>query len=705
MSVRTITLKLLREGPTHNHLLSPLTPYLAVVGQYEAVSLRVPYEHRRLLRDLNALRYGATASRAADVSRISPPDRRLIADDVSEILAAVPGLTAEMSPQNVCHPQLTHLCLEFSAAELSLVPFEIATSPRGFPGEGSPLSVQPTAPIVMTRCIPGAPGRRCRWGGRPRVLFIAAQPPGFPEVPLIAHLVALVKALQPWSGAVVDEFDLAKTHPAALEDWLTVRPRATLADIEEACRSQQYTHVHVLAHSEVVEEAGQSQFALALHGLDGGKELVSAERLQAAMRIPLARPMNGTYLSHPLVVSLATCDSGNPSQVVFPAMSLAHALHAAGVPLVVGSLFPLSTHGSAVLVDTLYTGLLRGRDPRWVLHDVRQDLFRAGEQTHDWGSMVAYASFSDAFDEQVIDASYAACCAAIAAAIKGGDRMVAQFEQSAGDDEPAKTEKKERTEDATTRQMFASHLEAIANRVDDWAKDMPQAEAYGLEGRGMLASGGKKLSALFFRGGKALGFETDEGRMLLERSRAALASARDRYRDASRMPRWASSRPSGQLPSLHWVLTQALSLQVILDGQIDWEAWWAAVADAKHYLQPTPGRAHDIGDETWAHGSLAELFLLAHAINAGGGNNPADAPVFGGNAEAKAQEHLRSLIGLALGTTTPGVYLKSTREQFERYTNWWCTTEFFPTTGPVRNALRNLATTLIAEIRTHKESA
>jgi len=140
MSVRTITLKLLREGPTHNHLLSPLTPYLAVVGQYEAVSLRVPYEHRRLLRDLNALRYGATATRTADVSRISPPDRRLIGDDVSAILAAVPGLAAEMSPQNVCNPQLTHLCLEFSAAELSLVPFEIATSPRGFPGEGSPLS-------------------------------------------------------------------------------------------------------------------------------------------------------------------------------------------------------------------------------------------------------------------------------------------------------------------------------------------------------------------------------------------------------------------------------------------------------------------------------------------------------------------------------------------------------------------------------------
>ena len=337
----------------------------------------MPYEHRRLLRDLNALRYGATASRAADVSRISGPDRRLIADDVSAILAAVPGLSAEMSPQNVCHPQLTHLSLEFSAAELSLVPFEIATAPRGFPGEGSPLSVQPSAPIVMTRCIPGATGRHCRWGGRPKVLFIAAQPPGFPDIPVKAHLVALVSALQPWTGAVVDDA-FGKVHPEELADWLTVLPRATLADIEKACRAARYTHVHVLAHSEVVEEAGQSQFALALHDREGGKELVSAERLQAAMRIALTTPENGVHLSHPLVVSLATCDSGNAAQVIFPAMSLAHALHAAGVPLVIGSLFPLSTRGSAVLVDSLYTGLLRGRDPRWVLHDVRHESLSSG---------------------------------------------------------------------------------------------------------------------------------------------------------------------------------------------------------------------------------------------------------------------------------------------------------------------------------------
>src|SRR6478736_3016340 len=96
LGIRNVSLRILRDGPTHNHLLSPLTAYLAAVGPYEAVSVRMPYEHRRLLRDLNSLRYGATATRGPDPSRITAPDRRIIADDVGDIFAAVPGLTADI---------------------------------------------------------------------------------------------------------------------------------------------------------------------------------------------------------------------------------------------------------------------------------------------------------------------------------------------------------------------------------------------------------------------------------------------------------------------------------------------------------------------------------------------------------------------------------------------------------------------------------
>jgi len=37
--MRTLTLELLRHGPAHNQLLSPLTPYLALCENHPAVTL------------------------------------------------------------------------------------------------------------------------------------------------------------------------------------------------------------------------------------------------------------------------------------------------------------------------------------------------------------------------------------------------------------------------------------------------------------------------------------------------------------------------------------------------------------------------------------------------------------------------------------------------------------------------------------------
>src|SRR4051794_40731908 len=255
---KTVSVRILREGPTHNHLLSPLTPYLAEVGRYEATTLRVPYEHRRLLRELNALRYGATADVAPDLSRIRAPDRRIVADDIGAILGSIPGLSTELTGESECHPQLSHLKLVFSAAELSLLPFELATSPRGFPGSGLPLSVQNASPVVITRCVPNAIGDRCIWPSKPKILFVCASPSGMPEVPFNAHLAALVKALHPWIGPLhlldrsgLDRSTLRDRPAAAVEEFLTIIPRATRAQIEEKCRAEAYTHVHILAHSVV----------------------------------------------------------------------------------------------------------------------------------------------------------------------------------------------------------------------------------------------------------------------------------------------------------------------------------------------------------------------------------------------------------------------------------------------------------------------
>src|SRR5215208_1217024 len=56
-AMRTITLELLRHGPAHNQLLSPLTPYLALCENHGAVTLNVPFEHNQFLHRLDALGY------------------------------------------------------------------------------------------------------------------------------------------------------------------------------------------------------------------------------------------------------------------------------------------------------------------------------------------------------------------------------------------------------------------------------------------------------------------------------------------------------------------------------------------------------------------------------------------------------------------------------------------------------------------------
>ena len=57
MDIRTVTIELLRSGPRHNQLISPLTQYLGVCGNAAAGRLSLPYEHGDLELRLQELRY------------------------------------------------------------------------------------------------------------------------------------------------------------------------------------------------------------------------------------------------------------------------------------------------------------------------------------------------------------------------------------------------------------------------------------------------------------------------------------------------------------------------------------------------------------------------------------------------------------------------------------------------------------------------
>ena len=68
--------------------------------------------------------------------------------------------------------------------------------------------------------------------------------------------------------------------------------------------------------------------------------------------------------SFPTVVTIAACDSGSVGSGVGAGASIAHALHEAGIPLVVASQFPQSFAGSVVMTEVLYEGLRRGATPQ-----------------------------------------------------------------------------------------------------------------------------------------------------------------------------------------------------------------------------------------------------------------------------------------------------------------------------------------------------
>ena len=57
MIFRDVELELVRPGPPHNQLLSPLTQYIALCGESSPITFRIDFEHRRLLTRLEQLRY------------------------------------------------------------------------------------------------------------------------------------------------------------------------------------------------------------------------------------------------------------------------------------------------------------------------------------------------------------------------------------------------------------------------------------------------------------------------------------------------------------------------------------------------------------------------------------------------------------------------------------------------------------------------
>jgi hypothetical protein len=624
--IRNVKLELLRPGPAHNQLLSPLTPYLALCGAEGPVTVHMPFEHRQLLNRLERLRYVSGGKEISQQQREA--EVREIGEALGKVLAQVPSLVSELANARGSGSSLVHLRLAVSASELGMVPFEFAIGGDGFPASGSPLFLQSHAPITLTREVRRGRPLPVNWDKPPKILFAFANPGGLPAVPAQDHLGALRRAIDPW----INWQPTAEGRLPEVKRMLTVLPDATLERIRTACATSEYTHVHILAHGAEVDVAGDSRYGVALCSESGNEQpdIVDGERLAIALT---ATDPGGSTRHRPTVVTLATCDSGNVASVLTPGGSIAHALHAGGMPWVIASQFPLWMRASSIAAELLYAGLLEGDDPRWVLYELRQRLRTDSSGTHDWASIVAYSTAGWEFQQQV-------------EAFRNRQqrqKIEIKFDKA---EKLGRTAREAKKSNPSARPPEFDELdrlyESIREDLTDWRNALP-ATAPGRERArrlAMSAASEKRIGNLF---------RVDQQE---EKAHRSYHLACELYKRACEAD-----------PLNHWPITQYLSMMAVLapaDGiealAREYGPWWNAVRQIALWESIYGDRER----RTSALSTLAELELLGS--------------IYGrwmysrAEAQAAIEQWCRTLREAA-GADAFVVF--ATRRQFRRYYEFW----------------------------------
>ena len=642
--IHNIKLEILRSGPAHNQLLSPLTPYLVLCGAAGPSTVHLPFEQRQLLSRLERLRYYTGGMPVPPTQREA--ELRELGEAIGRMFGQVLPFLGELSSARAKKGRFVHLRLSLSAFELALLPFETAIAPDGFPGSGAPLFLQSKIPITLTREIRRGRPLPVEWNRPPRILFISAAPAGLASVPVKGHLIALRRAIDPW----VKIRDTEEERLEAVKEILTVLPDATLDQIRQTSMDTEYSHVHILAHGAPYDRAGDQRYGLALcSGKNPGEaDVIDGEALGIALTGNRASTSAGRR--RPTVLSLATCDSANVHSVLTPGGSIAHELHAAGIPWVFASQFPLWMRSSNIFTEVLYKRLLMGADPRRVLHELRQRLRTACPDTHDWASIVAYATVPWDFEKQVADFRDQ----------QTRERIEILFARL---DDLLDTGK---IEDPDGKRVSGEidHLSGLIRReLQSWREE-PAAESCPTEladRLGLSAASEKRIGIVY---------EQTSGKEA--ESLEAYEKSCDFYGKAVKN---AASNP--------WLITQYLSMLAVAKrlqgGGISGLAeryghWWNVAKQISRWqLSAAAGK-----DRAWALGTLVELEMLG--VVYGGENFNAE------KAGEKIGRYCREMLDIC---GPQGFPVQSTVRQFDRYAHVWRQDEW---DGLAKTALTALGT-------------
>jgi hypothetical protein len=188
---------------------------------------------------------------------------------------------------------------------------------------------------------------------------------------------------------------------------------------------------------------------------------------------------------------------------------------------------------------------------------------------------------------------------------------------------------------------------------------MPTTGEYETEGTGMLASTEKRKAEAWFRTSPDAPCEKDQ-----DRSFGCLQKSLQYYEEAYRENMREATGVIRKRRSLHWVMGQYLSVRAVLGEPFQRDHWGAALVSANVDLRSQQTQGEEIA---WAHGTLAELYLILLAYA------PGDVPMNQEEIHGKTLEHIYHLLSIA-GFDSFAV--ESTRRQFRRYIDWWGSERF-----------------------------
>ena len=344
-----------------------------------------------------------------------------------------------------------------------------------------------------------------------------------------------------------------------------------------------------------------------------------------------AEDEGGISRSQPLVVTLATCDSGQQGSVLVPGGSIAHDLHAAGIPWIFASQFPLTKPGLIRIAEFLYPRLVRGDDPRQILYELRRRLSMSTVREHDWASIVAYASIENDFEPKIGKFFERQTVKAINVQMSRADNLV-QWAADSG-------------EIKQVQEPIEQALNRAHKLLEQWVRRMPVGKS--LEERttrancfGIKGSTFKRMALIHAALKKP------------ELAKLELEEARDAYREA--MDQWVTEEAR-----FNWTASQYLPLSAVTGTAGD-----SGVFAVCHKLAERDLYSQDRDLEAWAHATLAELELLSPFHH--GESRPAS------DVKCKIIDHCNKIVEL-VGPNS--FHVKSTRRQFQRYADEWSLAE------------------------------